>query len=144
MHRIVGLTKEFFQKEPSEIKYVQFLRFVAVGGFTASIDFFLYWILLRILNWHYIIAVTISFIIASSINYVISIIWVFFNGKYKNQMFEYLIFITFTLIGLLVNYLILYLGIERLEIDDLLVRLCSIIIVTIFNFLTKKFIVFKY
>ncbi len=143
MNKIEEIIEAFFQKVPSDIKSVQLARFVVAGGLTASLDFFLYWIFVSVMDWHYILSVTISFIIASSLNYLISIYWVFFNGKYKNQMLEYLIFIIFTFLGLLLNYLILFVGVDFLKLNSLVVRLGAIILVTVFNFLTKKFIVFK-
>jgi len=144
MDKLKELFKMLFKSGPSEDKIIQIARFIIAGGSTASLDFILYWFLVQVLGWHYILAVTISFIIASSVNYYISIIWVFFSGKFKSKISEYFVFLFFTALGLLLNYVVLYIGIEQLKINNLNARILSIIIVTIFNFLTKKFIVFKF
>ncbi len=144
MHKLKELISMLFKSGPSEDKLIQIARFIIAGGSTATLDFILYWFIVQILGWHYILAVTISFIIASSVNYYISIQWVFFNGKFKSKLSEYLVFLFFTGLGLLLNYIILYAGIELLKINNLNARILSIIIVTIFNFVTKKFIVFKF
>ena len=144
MDRVNKIVKVLFNSGPSEIKIIQLLRFIIAGGSTASLDFILYWFIVRIIGWHYIIAVTISFITASTINYYISVIWVFFQGKFKSQFSEYLVFLLFTGLGLVLNYVILYSGIDLLGINNLFVRICSIVFVTIFNFFTKKFVVFKF
>ena len=144
MYRLKEFIGMLFNSGPSEDKFIQITRFIIAGGSTASLDFILYWFFVQVIGWHYILAVTISFVVASTVNYYLSIIWVFFNGKYKSLMSEYLIFLFFTALGLLLNYIILYAGIELLKINNLYARILSIIIVTIFNFVTKKFIVFKF
>jgi putative flippase GtrA len=144
MYRLREFVKILFKLSPSEDKFIQVARFIIAGGSTASLDFILYWFIVQVIGWHYILAVTISFVVASTVNYYLSIIWVFFNGKFKSLMSEYLVFLFFTALGLLLNYIILYVGIELLKINSLNARILSIVIVTIFNFVTKKFIVFKF
>jgi putative flippase GtrA len=144
MYRLRELVNRLFSSGPSQDRIIQLARFIIAGGSTATLDFFLYWFIVQVVGWHYILAVTISFIVASTVNYFISIIWVFFNGKFKSKMSEYLIFLFFTALGLVLNYVVLYIGVELLKINNLYVRICSIVIVTIFNFITKKFIVFKF
>jgi putative flippase GtrA len=144
MNKLKEFIRMLFNSGPSEDKFIQIARFIISGGSTASLDFILYWFIVQVIEWHYILAVTISFVVASTVNYYLSIIWVFFNGKFKSLMSEYLVFLFFTALGLLLNYIILYAGIELLNINNLYARILSIIIVTIFNFLTKKFIVFKF
>lgn len=144
MYRLKELAKTLFKLSPSEDKLIQIARFIIAGGSTASLDFILYWFIVQVIGWHYILAVTISFVVASTVNYYLSIIWVFFNGKFKSLMSEYLVFLFFTALGLILNYLILYVGIELLNMNNLYARIGSIVIVTLFNFVTKKFIVFKF
>ncbi len=144
MDSIKSLMRSIAVLTPSKVRIIQLIRFVIAGGTTASLDFFMYWLMVSVLGWHYILAVTISFIVASSINYYISIKWVFFNGRFKNQLSEFLLFLFYTTLGLLLNYLILNIGVKYFGINKLYVRALSIVVVTIFNFVTKKFFVFKF
>jgi putative flippase GtrA len=144
MNKLKELIQKLFKSGPSEDKIIQVARFILAGGSTATLDFILYWFIVQILGWHYILAVTISFVVASSVNYYISILWVFFTGKFKSKLSEYFVFLFFTALGLLLNYVILYVGIEILKFNNLNARILSILLVTIFNFITKKFIVFKF
>ena len=71
-----------------------------------------------------------------------SIAWVFLNGKYSSQFTEFSVFILFTILGLILNQIIMYVGTDLISLGYIISKMFSIITVTIFNYFTKKFIVF--
>ncbi len=71
-----------------------------------------------------------------------SIKWVF-DVNHKQTYKDFTIFIIFSIIGLGINQLIMYLGIERLHIYYMLVKIASTGIVMVYNFITRKIFIEK-
>lgn len=120
----------------------QVIRFIIVGCITVFLDLTILIILTDFFNVHYLISTATGFIIASGINYILSVKFVFYTGRFKKRSKEIFVFIIVTCLGVILNHVIMYSGHEILLINYKLVKILSLILVTIFNFLTKKFIVF--
>ncbi len=120
----------------------QIFMFLMVGGFTFVLDYLLMLFLIEFFQVNYLVSTGLGFIFGSIINYYLSLMYVFESGKYKKKKTEFIIFMVFTIIGLGLNHLIMYSGSSLLMIDYKLVKIISLIIVTAFNFLTKKIFVF--
>ena len=125
-----------------DIKDNQLFRFLLVGSFTFSIDFFLLLGFTKYLFIHYLISASVSFLFASTLNYFLSKLYVFRSKNKYSKKIEYFIFISFTVIGALINNIIIFAGQNYIYLDLWLSKLVSLIVVTIFNFITKKIIVF--
>lgn len=121
----------------------QIIRFAIVGGFTAAIDYASLFLLVEIYSINYLLATAIGFFVGSSLNYILSLLFVFEGGRFKSRIMEFIIFIVFTALGLLLNHLTMWFGVEITRMNYLLVKIISLILVTLFNFLTKKYLVFK-
>ena len=85
-----------------------------------------------------IIANTLSFIISVTYNYIASIVWVFDVNKDKNKKIQFILFIVFSVIGLIINNIILYILTDKLNTYYLLSKIIATFIVMIFNFITRK------
>ena len=136
------IISRIFQKKISENNFIQMFRFIIIGGFTALLDFLTLFILTDFVKVNYLLSAAIGFILGSSVNYLLSIKWVFTRGKFKTYTSEFSIFILFTFFGLLLNQLIMYIGTGLLFYLYLYSKVIALIFVTAFNFLTKKYIVF--
>jgi len=121
----------------------QIFRFAIVGGITAGIDYLVLFILVEYFSLNYLIATAIGFFIGSTLNYILSLLFVFEGGRFKTKFAEFSVFIIFTALGLALNHLIMWFGVDILESNYLFIKIVSLILVTLFNFLTKKFLVFK-
>lgn len=121
---------------------VQFIRFLIVGAGTFGIDFSLLVFLTSYCGINYLFSATAGFLAGSVANYFISIRWVFSQGKYKRKTIEFSVFILFTVLGLALNNAIMYAGHGVLTYDYRIVKFVSLAVVTLFNFATKKCIVF--
>ena len=121
----------------------QIVRFGIVGGVTAAIDYLTLFILVEYFSVNYLFATAIGFFIGSTLNYILSIFFVFESGRFKTKFAEFSMFIIFTVLGLALNHSIMWFGVDVLVANYLLIKIVSLIIVTLFNFLTKKFLVFK-
>lgn len=139
---LVESLKRIFTLKKSDNFYYQFTRFIIVGGFTASIDFLLLVLLVELFYIHYLVSSGIAFFVAVTINYYLSRRWVFWEGKYSSPV-EFIGFFGTSGAGLAINQLVMWFFVETINFDYKLSKIISIAIVTIWNYLTKKNIVFK-
>ena len=119
----------------------QLFKFGIVGIIAFIIDYGLFAILTT-LNMHYLLAQIISFTVSLIFNYWASIKWVF-NAK-KQTLKEIIIFIILSIIGLGINEILLYIGVDKFGYHELIVKLIATIIVMIYNFITRKLIIEKH
>ena len=117
---------------------VQIIKFVIVGGIATIIDFVVLYILKEYVGLNEILANTISFTVSVIYNYIASIKWVFDVDKGKNEKQQFIIFIVFSIIGLGINNLILWICIDKFNIHYLIGKVFATGIVMIFNFITRK------
>ena len=99
-------------------------------------------VLVKYFDVYYLISTAIAFLIASLINYYLSILMVFEAGKYSSRKKELIVFFIFTFLGVTINHIIIYICSNILMLRLFVSKLVSVILVTVFNFLTKKHIVF--
>ena len=114
------------------------IRFSIVGGIATIIDFVCLYIFKEFLNIDVILANTLSFIISVTYNYIASITWVFDVNKNKNKKIQFILFIIFSIVGLIINNIILYILTDKLNIYYLISKVVATLIVMIFNFITRK------
>ena len=119
----------------------QLFKFGIVGIIAFIIDYGLFAILTT-LNMHYLLAQIISFTVSLIFNYWASIKWVF-DAK-KQTLKEIIIFIILSIIGLGINEILLYIGVDKFGYHELIVKLIATIIVMIYNFITRKLIIEKH
>ena len=114
------------------------IRFSIVGGIATIIDFVYLYIFKEFLNFNVILANTLSFIISVTYNYIASITWVFDTNKNENKKIQFILFIIFSIVGLIINNIILYILTDKLNIYYLISKVVATLIVMIFNFITRK------
>lgn len=123
-------------------KVLQVIKFGVVGAVCAAFDMLLFVVLYEYANINYLVANFGSTCLAILLNYYISKKWVFTSGKYSSRV-EFLAFMAFSLMGLFLNQALVWLFVEHILLDPKTGKLLSIILVAVFNFITKKLFVFK-
>ena len=118
--------------------FTQIFKFGIVGGIATIIDWAVYYICYNILNIYPLIANIISFSVSVIYNYWASVKWVFNVNKNNSKMKMFTEFIIFSIIGLLLTELIIYIGIDHLNLDAMLIKIIATAIVMVFNFVTRK------
>ncbi len=120
----------------------QVIRFIVVGAGCAAVEFFLFTLLVNTYNVQYLAANLISLLVAVILNYIISRKTVFETGKHTANI-EFIIFVIFTGIGVALNQFFVWYFVDQLVLDVRIGKVLAIGIVSVFNFFTKKHIVFK-
>ena len=116
----------------------QLFRFGLVGGICFLIDYSILYICTDIFKIHYLISSVISFTISTIFNYILSIKWVFNLKENRNSKKDFVNFIVFSVIGLILNQIIMWFGVDILNIYYMITKIISTCIVMCFNFITRK------
>ena len=115
----------------------QIIKFGIVGCIAAAVDFIVLVILKELLKIDVLLASTISFCISGIVNYILSMAFVF-KSKMQNKTKEFIIFILLSAGGLCINQFVLWLGVAFTTIHYTVVKVLAMVIVPIYNFITRK------
>ena len=116
----------------------QLFRFGIVGVIAFVIDYGLLYILTEKCGIYYLVSSLISFGVSVIFNYIASVLWVFDVDQEKSKTKNFIIFIALSIVGLGINQIIMYYGVEVLNLYYMLIKLIATFIVMIFNFITRK------
>lgn len=119
----------------------QLVRFGFIGICTVALDFGLLYFLVRDAYLDYFLSALIAFTAASTLNYILSVKYVFLTGRFGRGP-EFSIFMVTTLVGLGLNQFTMWVLVGLAGINYLLAKCSSLMLVTCWNFLSKKKIVF--
>ena len=94
----------------------QILKFGVVGGLSFVIDFVIYTIVIKVIpgQYSYILAGICGFTISLIFNYLASMAFVFERKENANRKTEFIIFLALSVVGLLLNTLLLWLYVDIL------------------------------
>lgn len=119
----------------------KFLKFGIVGFSGLFIDFGITFLFKEKLRVQKYLANSIGFTAAASSNYFLNRIWTFHSEDPK-IFIEYSQFMVISLIGLVINTLVLWLIVSKLKWNFYFAKLLAIAVVTIWNFGANVFITF--
>ena len=117
---------------------IQIFKFGIVGGIAFVIDYSIMVFCKEVLHFNVLLSAFFGFTISVIYNYIASVKWVFDVDKEKSKTKNFIIFVIFSVIGLLLTELIMWLGTDVIKISYLIVKVLATIIVMIFNFITRK------
>ncbi|MCD4693347.1 MAG: GtrA family protein [Calditrichales bacterium] len=138
-----NLTVDRLLKNQTNNTLIQLFRYTFVGGFAFIVDFSLLVILTEFCGVHYLISTAIALTIGLSINYCLSVIWVFDKRKLANKSIEFTLFAIIGIIGLDLNELFIWLFTEFAGFHYLISKIISTAIIYLWNFFARKFILFN-
>lgn len=116
----------------------QFAKFGVVGVIAFVIDYGLMVLLTELFNVNYLISATISFTVSVIFNYVASMRYVFTHKEGLSRRREFIIFVVLSVIGLLINDALMWVGVDLFSISYLLVKIFATAVVMVWNFITRK------
>ena len=121
---------------------LQLLKFGIVGVIAAITDVGVLVFLKEFFLIDVLLSSAISFCVSVIVNYILSMAFVF-RSKNENKIKEFFIFFILSAGGLLLNQLILWLGVTFTSIYYLAVKIFAMIIVPVYNFITRKIFIEK-
>lgn len=117
--------------------FKELFKFLINGGICFVIEYALTIIFTDICGFYYLISSTIAFLIATLINYIICVCWVFDINKDANKKQQIMFFIT-SLITLGLNQGLMYVGVSLFLINYKIMKIIATGIVTVVNYVFKK------
>jgi len=114
-----------------------------VGGIAALTDLFIFYVFANQLGFNYLLITIIGFVVATFVNYLLSIKFVFHTGARYARGAEIIITYMVSAIGLIVHISVLFLLIDFLQFEKMLSKIIAIVSAFMFNFLLRKYYVFK-
>lgn len=129
--------------------FIQFFRYIFVGGFATVVDWGLSAILFYIVFGQHLAVLCngLSFVAGLIVNYFISTFWVFGNSKIKNKFVEFLSFAAIGIVGLLitlgVTYLFEWFLADKTSLYQMIAKVASTALSFFWNFFARKFLLFN-
>ena len=120
----------------------QIVKFGFVGGTAFLIDAGVLMILSKNLGINYMIANVISFTVSVIYNYIMSMKFVF-DVKENNPQKNFVQFIILSIIGLVINEIIMKLCVGLLSLTLLISKILATAVVMVYNFISRKILLEK-
>lgn len=130
--------KELFYKYKSQILYLFF------GGLTTLLNIVLFFILNTLCHIEYQISNVIAWIICVAFAYITNKIWVF-ESKTKDKkslLKETISFLVARLITLGIEFVLLYIFIEKISMPEIIAKVITNVIVIVLNYVFSKLFIF--
>lgn len=122
-------------------KFHHLILYGIIGSFSSGLDFVIYTILVQVLGIHYLVANCISVLAGISTSFTLNRNY---NFKVKDKTTRrFTIFLCVGLCGLMLSNAILYTCINTFEMNKIVSKLLSIVLVVFFQFLVNKYLTFK-
>lgn len=115
----------------------QIVKFGFTGGISFIVDYSVLVFLTEILGLNYLVSNCLSFIISVIVNYILSMRFVF-KSVNNNKVFDFIIFIVLSVIGLGLNSLIMFICTDYIGIHYMISKIGATGVVMIFNFVSRK------
>lgn len=131
------MMKKLFKERTDNI-FLQFFRYIFVGGTAFVVDFFFLYFFSDICGIYYLISGVLSFIISVLVNYIMSTKWVFNQENIENKLIEFNLFIIISTIGLVFTEILLYVFTDIIGLYYLISKIIAAIIVLFWNFIARR------
>ena len=116
----------------------QIIKFGIVGSISFVVDYGIMIVLTEVAHLPYLWSCFFSFSVAAIINYLFSIKWVFHTTYENKKTVEFTVFFFMSVIGLFLNEICMWLGVEIWQIHYTVAKLGATFLVMIYNFISRK------
>ena len=122
---------------------MKIIRYGTVGAIAAAFDFVFFAVFAKLLGFNYFVIGALGFIVATTINYFLSIRFVFESGVRFSSRAEFTLVFLISFIGLALHQAVLFLGISWLGWEMLFVKICATGSVFFWNFGARSQFIFR-
>lgn len=119
-----------------------FVRYLIVGITSAALEMFLLIMFVERFALSYLVANVFAFLITCIINYYLSRKWVFERTGERKRV-EFMLFMFFVTCGLLISQFVMWVCVGQWQIDYRISKVIATGFVVIWNFFTRKHVVFN-
>ena len=119
------------------------LRYALIGGVCAATDFLVFGFAVKFFGLDWFWWGFLSFIIATVMNYILCISFLFKSGVRFSPNTELALIFTVSAVGLIINQSVLYVLIESIGMEELSSKVLATSSVFFWNYLSRKRFIFK-
>ena len=119
------------------------VRYFFVGGIAALVDFGSFVFLIEIFGLGWFWAALIGFVLATAVNYLLSVRHVFESGIRFSRRHEVALVFLVSALGLLLNQTMLYILIDQQSLNVFLAKVLAMGVVFVWNFTARSHFVFS-
>lgn len=116
----------------------QIMKFGVVGVIATVIDFGVMIFLTEVFGINPVVSATVSFTVSVIFNYLASMRYVFSHREGMSRQREFVIFIVLSIIGLVINDALMWVGTEMTPVDYRIVKVLATAVVMVWNFVSRK------
>lgn len=117
-------------------------KYFFVGGSSAIVDIGLFLIFTKVLGFNYLIVAFFTFILATFVNYSLSIKYVFESGKKHKKQKEIILVYIVSSLNLVLNLFLLYIFHELLTFDVGVSKVLVTGLLFFYNYSMRRFFIF--
>ena len=134
---------DFFMKYYN--KYKELINYGIFGVLTTAVNYVMYVLCAKLLNIDMLISTFIAWFVSVLFAYVTNKKYVFESKtNKKTEIFREIVsFISFRILSGIIDMIVMYITVDLLELNDLIMKLVSNIIVIILNYVFSKLFIFK-
>ncbi|NBC81828.1 MAG: hypothetical protein GVY19_00450 [Bacteroidetes bacterium] len=122
--------------------FKKLFKYFFAGGMAAGVDICFFYVFAKLLDYHYILISVLGFLLATFVNYLLSVKFVFNSQIRFRRNTEFILIYAVSGVGQLIHIGILYVLIDLWIIDKLLSKLVATGIVFIWNFTVRNYFIF--
>jgi putative flippase GtrA len=121
----------------------QLLRSILVSMLSFGVDFGALVLFTEAGGLHYLASAALSFMLGTSVSYLLSILWVFEVRRFPSRALEYLVFVLVGAVGLGLNEALLWLLTEPIGIYYLVSKVIAAALIFFWNFAARRYLLFR-
>jgi len=119
------------------------VRYFFVGAVAAAVDIGLFTVFARLLGYNYLTVAACTFVLATLVNYSLSVRHVFKSGARFGRSLEVALVFAVSAMGLAINQGVMFVAVDRLRLDLVLSKILATGIVFLWNYQSRANFVFK-
>lgn len=126
-------------------KYKEQIAYVFWGGVTTLVNIATFYIVAHILHIGTMISTTIAWILAILVAYITNKLYVFNSKSFNANIVirEFISYVICRLLTLGIDLAIMYIFIDKLKFNDMIIKTLSNVVVIIINYILSKLVIFK-
>lgn len=116
-----------------------------VGLSVTLLNMLFYYLLTRYFPIHYMVASALAFVLANIYAFFANKVWVFHSNNFALRFVlpEAAGFLSARALSCLIDLGIMYIGVDIMDIADMMVKIVSSVVIIALNYLLSKFIIFR-
>ena len=131
--------KELMQK----LDWKHFVSYVCVGGAATLVEWVFFWLFESLLHVQYLVATVLAIVISTFSNWLFGRLWTFKDSKKGNVLAEIGKIYVASLVGLLLNLLIMWALVDGAGLIEMLSKIIATGIVFVYNYLVRIWVIYR-